>query len=420
MNETDNTEDENPSSDNSSEEERRKAAFRDLGTEVSESRRRQRSTFFKFSTEQKGNFDSFKVESGGQWSESEADRRIREFLIRLAGDRDLIHDPDPVELARKNDLLLLFGPEEEKLFAKLAVRFPSETLERWAELLGGGDSSNSFGPRSRAERQDEKAVAASIKKAFRRRTLTFLIVVAVAVLGVFFFRQLANEGIVNDSNQALRFASQLNDFESAGINTDFGPPILEPELTTELNLLVALQEGEGPEEERVRQTVSGGLLTVKPNEIYVTIFGYNGTGQVALFGPEGWLEEGCIRASVTDNRFRPFDVVVFDSTGDSCPDRILGRDVSATCLGEQMLMIPLYIPQGEIKHSEGGTGWAEMIRIGYEMEAQGWETLAVRGTITVDSQQSQVEIPVFSGEAGEEIIIDFDDSNPATCILSNR
>ena len=84
-----------------------------------------------------------------------------------------------------------------------------------------------------------------------------------------------------------------------------------------------------------------------------------------------------------------------------------------------MLMIPLYIPQGEIKHSEGGTGWAEMIRIGYEMKVPGWETLAIRGTITVDSQESQVEIPVFSGEAGEEISVDFDSSNPATCILSN-
>jgi hypothetical protein len=420
MTETGDTEDQNPSSDDSSEEERQGEDFRDLGTEVPENRRRLRSTFFKFSAEQKGNFDSFKVESGGQWTESEADRRIREFLIRLAGDRDLIHDSDPVELARKNDLLLLFGPEEEKLFAKLAVRFPSETLQRWTELLGGGDSSNSFGPRSRAERQDEKAVAASIKKAFRRRTLTFATVVAIAIFGTLFFRQLANQGIVGDSNQALRFASQLNESELGGVAIDFGPPILEPELTTELNLLVALQEGEGPEEERVRQVVPSDLLIIKPNEVSATVFGYGGTGQVAMIGPEGWLEEACIRASVTDSRFRPFDVVVFDSTGDSCSDQILGRNVSATCLGEQMLMIPLYIPQGEVKHSEGGTGWAEMIRVGYEMEASGWETLAVRGTITVDSQQNQVEIPVFSGEVGEEITIDFNNSNSTTCILSNR
>ena len=419
MNETGDTKDQNVPSENSSVEERQEGDFRDLGTEVPESRRRLRSTFFKFAAEQKGNFDSFEVESGGQWTESEANRRIREFLIRLAGDRDLIHDSDPIELARKNDLLLLFGPEEEKLFAKLALRFPSETLERWTELLGGGDSSNSFGPRSRAERQDEKAVAISIKKAFRRRTIAFFIVVAIAVLGTIFFMRLANEGIVDDTNQALRFASQLEESELVGTNIDFGPPILEPDLTSELNLLVALQQGEGPEEERVRQVVPDNLLTVEPNEVRATIFGYSATGQVALFGPEGWLQEACIRASVTDGNFRPFDVVIFDSTGDSCPDQILGRDVSATCLGERMLMIPLYIPQGEIKHSEGGTGWAEMIRIGYEMKVPGWETLAIRGTITVDSQESQVEIPVFSGEAGEEISVDFDISDPATCILSN-
>ena len=414
MNEIDDPEEETPPSEEKNE---LTESSRTFGTEVSEGHRKRRSTFFKLSSEPSGAFDSFKVDSGSQWTESEADKRIREFLMRLAGDRDLIHDSNPVELARKNDLLLLFGPEEEKLFAKLAVRFPPETLRVWTDLLGGGDSSESFGPRSRAERQDEKAIALSIKKAFRRRAITYLGLIGVILIAIFFFRRLANEGIINETNQALRFASQGSEVTLEGAKENFGAPIVELALVSRIDLLVALQEGEGPVEDRVRQTVPANLLDVQPGEIIATVFGYNSGGQVALIGPQGWLTEACIRVSVTDDRFRPFDVVVFELTEGMCSQEVTGRKVSPTCLGEQTLIIPLYIPQGEVIHSEGGSGWAEMIRIGYEMDAPGWETLAIRGTISVDAREGQTEIPLFSGEIGEELVINFNDSSSGNCIL---
>ena len=388
-----------------------------FGTEVSEGHRRRRATFFKFSSEQSGAFDSFQLETGSQWTENEADKRIREFLIRLAGDRELVYESNPVEFARKNDLLLLFGPEEEALFAKLAARFPPETLRIWSELLGGGDSSDSFGPRSRAERQDEKAIALSIKKAFRRRAITFLAVVALVIFAILFFRRLADEGIIDDSSQALRFASQESGSILEGEITDFGPPIVEPSLVAFADLLVALQEGDGSPEDRVRQAVSGNILKVEPGEIIATVFGYNSGGQVALIGPDGWLSEACVRVSVTDDEFRPFDVVVFELTEGLCSKELSGRKVSPTCLGENLLIVPLYIPQGEVTHPEGGSGWAEMIRIGYEMKAPGWETLALRGTIAVGTQEGQTEIPLFSGKIGDELTVSFDELNTGNCTL---
>jgi len=388
-----------------------------FGTEVSEGHRRRRATFFKFSSEQSGTLDSLNLEAGSQWTEKEADKRIREFLIRLAGDRELVDESNPVEFARKNDLLLLFGPEEEELFAKLAVRFPPETLQVWAELLGGGDSSDSFGPRSRAERQDEKAIALSIKKAFRRRTLTFLVVVGVVVFAVLFFRRLADEGIVDDSSNALRFASQESETSFEGEIADYGPPIVEPNLVAFADLLVALQEGEGSPEDRVRQVVPENILKVQPGEIIATVFGYNSGGQVALIGPEGWLSEACVRVSATDDEFRPFDVVVFELTQGLCSEELSGRKVSPTCLGESLLIVPLYIPQGEVTHPEGGSGWAEMIRVGYEMSVPGWETLALRGTIAVGAQEGQTEIPLFSGKIGDELTVIFDELNTGNCTL---
>ena len=388
-----------------------------FGTEVSEGHRRRRATFFKFSSEQSGTLDSLNLEAGTQWTEKEADKRIREFLIRLAGDRELVDELNPVEFARKNDLLLLFGPEEEELFAKLAVRFPPETLQVWAELLGGGDSSDSFGPRSRAERQDEKAIALSIKKAFRRRTLTFLVVVGVVVFAVLFFRRLADEGIVDDSSNALRFASQESETSFEGEIADYGPPIVEPNLVAFADLLVALQEGEGSPEDRVRQVVPENILKVQPGEIMATVFGYNSGGQVALIGPEDWLSEACVRVSATDDEFRPFDVVVFELTQGLCSEELSGRKVSPTCLGKSLLIVPLYIPQGEVTHPEGGSGWAEMIRVGYEMSVPGWETLALRGTIAVGAQEGKTEIPLFSGKIGDELTISFDELNTGSCTL---
>ena len=417
MSETDDPGKEIPSPDPSNGESESTEFSQTFGTEVSEGHRRRRATFFKYSSEQSGTLASLNLEGGSQWTEKEADKRIREFLIRLAGDRELVHESSPVEFARKNDLLLLFGPEEEELFAKLAARFPPETLRVWSELLGGGDSSDSFGPRSRAERQDEKAIALSIKKAFRRRAVTFLVVVGLVVFAILFFRRLADEGIVDDSGQALRFASQGSETVLEGEAVDFGPPVVEPNLVTFADLLVALQDGEGSPEDRVREVVPGNILKVEPGEIIATVFGYNSGGQVALIGPDGWLSEACVRVSVTDDEFRPFDVVVFELTKGLCSEELSGRKVSPTCLGENLLLVPLYIPQGEVTHPEGGSGWAEMIRVGYEMSVPGWETLALRGTIAVGAQEGQTEIPLFSGKIGDEITVSFDELNIGSCTL---
>ena len=134
MSETDDPGKEIPSPDPSNGETESTEFSQTFGTEVSEGHRRRRATFFKYSSEQSGTLASLKLEGGSQWTEKEADKRIREFLIRLAGDRELVHESSPVEFARKNDLLLLFGPEEEELFAQLATRFPPETLRVWSEL----------------------------------------------------------------------------------------------------------------------------------------------------------------------------------------------------------------------------------------------------------------------------------------------
>ena len=141
-------------------------------TEVSEETRGRRQTFFRARKSSNSPVAAYQVTPGSKWSPEEADEEIKKFLTRLAGDREMVEASDPVQFAQENDLLLLFGPDEEEEFARLALRFPEETVKNWATLLSGGSRSEAFGPRSRAERRSEAAVASELQSALFRRLIT--------------------------------------------------------------------------------------------------------------------------------------------------------------------------------------------------------------------------------------------------------
>ncbi len=191
------------------------------GTEVSDEHRDRRNRFFRARREAASPIADVEVEAGPRWGEREANRQIRAFLLRLAGDRPLEHHDDPVDLARENDLLLLFGPDEEEAFAKLALRFPEETVATWASLLAGGDRTEAFGPRSRAERRDEAAIERSIKLGVRRRALAVLAVLASVVVGAVLVGIALEDQPEDRSDRALRFAA-------AEATRDLGDPAAPP------------------------------------------------------------------------------------------------------------------------------------------------------------------------------------------------
>ena len=368
-------------------EQRPEQRLTEASTEVSGELRTRRSSFFRARREGTSPVADVEVEAGPRWSEQEAERRIRMFLLRLAGDRPLEHRDDPVDFARENDFLLLFGPDEEEAFAKLALRFPEETVAQWATLLAGGDRSEAFGPRSRAERRDEESIEQSIKLGVRKRALTVLAVALVAVIGFIGIRSALEEAPVDRSDRALRFAttSQNRDLGDPGdpdAPVTGGPPVAEPLLVVGLDRLVAVA-----------------------------------VGQVALVGPGGWVEAACVRASVVTEVLRPLDVVLFDSSERACPVGLEGRPAIATCRGTDALILEIDIPQGEVDLVEGGIGWAEGIRISLEFTAPGWEELSLRGTIVVPSGAEAVAIPSFGGEPGDEVTVDLGEGRTGTCTL---
>jgi len=384
----------------------------EAGTEVSQKLRGRRSAFFRRGGGTASPVAGMPTPSGGRWTETEADQQIRAFLIRLAGDRNLVHRDDPVELLRENDLLLLFGPEEETTFADLALRFPEDTVTRWATLLSGGDRSEAFGPRSRSERRDEASLLREFQMGLRKRVLGGVLLVAVVVTLGYGARSILSEGPEDRSDRALRFTgSTVVDAEGKPTGrVDGGPPVAEPGLIGLADRVVAVLRGEGPVENRVRLDVPDSDLPVRPGSLLATVFEYRG-GQVAIAGPENWWAGACIRVTVATGSLRPLDVVVHEVEEGACPTGLGGRAARVTCVGRSVLMLAVDIPQGEVELDEGGLGWAEVIRFGVETApamTSKWEMLAVRGAIAVADPEgnAEVAVPAFGGGPGDVVSVE--------------
>ncbi len=384
----------------------------EAGTEVSEDLRTRRAAFFRRGSRTSPVADQPRP-TGGRWTEAEADRQIRTFLIRLADGRQLVHREDPVELLRENDLLLLFGPQEEAAFAELALRFPDETVTRWATLLSGGDRTEAFGPRSRAERRDEATILRELQVGVRKRVASVLLLVAALVgLGVG-GRALLATGPEDRSDRALRFVGTA-DVSREGeqvLAVEGGPPVAEPVLVAPADRVVAIIKGDGPPDDRIRLDVPVAELPVPVGVLAATVFEHRG-GQVALVGPDDWWTGACVRVTVATGMLRPLDVVVHEVAEGACPDGLPGRPARVTCVGRAVLMLAVDIPQGSVELDEGGLGWAEVVRFAVEEAPapdSAWEVLSVRGAISVPdvSEGAAVPVPTFGGTPGDVIRVEF-------------
>ena len=376
-----------------------------------EETRARRQAFFRARKFSKSPVAAYQVSPGSKWSTEEADEEIRKFLTRLAGDRDLVETADPVQLAQENDLLLLFGPDEEEEFARLALRFPEETVKNWATLLSGGSRSEAFGPRSRAERRSEAAVASELQSAVFRRLITAGIGVGL-ILVVFFALKSLTDNSEEKVGLGLRFSevSSVESVESNNSYLDLFNPITEPALVATAERIVAVKQGEEQLMERIKVDVPYEALPILPGVLSATVFQY-GEGQIALVGPEGWVADSCTMVSVTTSKLRPLDVLHYAGSSTDCPSEIKGTEANPTCLGSSVLVLPIAIPQrsNPQKLPEGGVGWAEKVRFAIESptaELDGWEVLSVRGTIEVPEGVENVVIPKFGGAPGDKLEID--------------
>lgn len=347
------------------------------------------------------------------YSPDEADVAARRFFDALAADRELEHDlPDPVEHVRANGLMLLFSEGVAELFETHLAAMPDDHQARWRDLIAGGARSEAFGPLTLQERLDERQVETNLVLGRRQRLINSAVglvaIVGLAAGGWWAYQEFG----VEDQRErgALQFAA--TDEPAAEAALEGGPPVAEPVLTASLSETVAVLAGTGPVNDRVT-TAPFAAYPYPPGALVAALFQYGGSGHVALVGPATFADVVCLRVSVVTSGLRPLDTV----THGPCVEPI-GREPAVGCAGSTAVLLSLDIPPGEVELPEGGTGFADAVRI--QMVADGgadYEVLSQRATIAVDPD-SDVLIPRFGGAVGDELTFDLGGGKVGTCTLT--
>ncbi len=353
-----------------------------------------------------------RAEPGPPWTFDEADARAHRFLEAVAGERDVEHHDDPLELARANALMILFGAEENEAFETLLARMPEPRMEAWRDLMTGGTSSEAFGPLTLQERLDEHQVDEALQSGRRQRSINLLLalvasIIVVAGAGTAWILLTGEE---KRTRGALQFAQTDEDPAVAAVAG--GRPVAEPLLTESLSVGVAVRAGEGDATSRI-VTAPFSHHRHPPGALRASLFQYSVSAQVLVVGPEGFVDEVCLRASVVTSELRPLDTVWF---GD-CVEPV-GRPATVGCVGPTAVLLALDVPQGEVPLPEGGSGFADSVRVQSITEGrEEYESLSVRGTIAVPVD-SDVVIPRFGGETGAELDFDLGVDRQGSCTLT--
>ncbi|MEM8705373.1 MAG: hypothetical protein AAGE98_02870 [Actinomycetota bacterium] len=350
---------------------------------------------------------------GPEYSAEQADEAARSFFDALASDRELVHEhDDPVEHVRANGLMTLFSEGVGEVFETHLARMPADIEARWRDLIAGGARSEAFGPLTLEERLDERQVEAALVAGRRQRVVNVLVsLVVLGAIGAGAWWGWQEFGPGEERTQgALQFADTDEAPEIAAVAG--GPPIAEPSLSTALSDPVSVLAGDGPVADRVT-SAPFVRFPFPPGSIGASIFQYANSGHVALVGPDGFPDTACLRVSVVTEDLRPLDTV----THGPCVESV-GREATVGCIGDTAILLALDIPPGAVELPEGGTGFADAVRLQLIADGQPeYEVLTVRGTIEVDPD-SEVVIPRFGGAIGETITFDTGAGRSGSCTLT--
>ena len=356
-----------------------------------------------------------KAVEGPLYTPEQASMAAHEFFRALAGDRELLeHHEDPVEHARANGLMMLFSHGVAEVFETHLARMEPDLQGRWRDLIAGGARSEAFGPLTLQERLDERSVEQALVTGRRQRVVNLLVgVVLLGAVGAAAWWGWQEYGVQEERTQGALQFGEVDDGVDAEA-TAGGPPVAEPLLTTVLADTVSVLAGEGPVADRV--TVAPfARYPYPPGALGASVFQYANAGHVVIIGPPGFADLACLRVSVVTSDLRPLDTVTHGPCGDP-----VGRLATVGCRGTDAILLALDIPSGTVDLPEGGTGFADAIRL--QLVADGapeYEVLSIRGTIQVDPD-SGVTIPRFGGEVGESITFDIGSGRVGTCILTGE
>jgi len=342
---------------------------------------------------------------------ADADAAAHRFFEALAGGRDLVAIADPLEHVRRNALLLLLDTESAEVFETYLQRMPEARQAQWRDLIAGGASSEAFGPLTLQERLDARQVEEALATGRRQRTINVLVTAAAAlaliVVGLVLWRVFGPGP--SRSQGSLQFSSPA---ESDGpLSVQGGSPVAVPELTVALDEQVVVRTGSEPVDDRVVTDLID-IFPVAPGAVSASLFSFDGVGQVALVGPDGFADGACFRISVVTSDLRPLNTI----RTDGCVDDV-GQPASLTCVGSSALMLGLSVPSGEVELPEGGVGFADGVRLQLIVDGGAdYQLATLRGTIAVDPADA-VAVPSFGGSVGDELTVDLGAGRNGQCTL---
>jgi hypothetical protein len=365
----------------------------------------------------------FEVEAGPPWEADEAREQVRRFLDVLADGRPILEDnPDPLEYAQRNGLLLLIGPNEERILARIARRMPRDMAIAWRDALRGGHASDAFGPLSEPERLDEARVEAELRsgRGARKRNVIALGVLVVLVAAAAITLVSLRDGDDDEATGAISF--DPTETPASGNLREGPPPAVQPQLVVRLEQPVAVAAGDGPIESRIVLAPPVEDLPQPPGTITATLFRYNGSGQVVLVGPSGWLTDACIELSPIAASLRPFETAYYESTPGRCPAGPK-RAAAVGCASDTTIMLDLRFPEGAVALDEAPDQVATVaaVRVKLVGNSPAYESISVNGQITVP-EGTDVVVPTFGGAVGETVNFDVSAATGAplvgTCVLA--
>ncbi len=310
--------------------------------------------------------------------------------------------------------MILYSEIAADAFETFLARMSPAKVDVWRDLIAGGARSEAFGPLTLQERLDERSVEHALVAGRKQRVIN--LVVAALVVLVVGGGLAAGWRTLSNRDQRTRGALQFSQTDETPAEAAVlgGPPVVEPALTVALSETVAVLAGNEPLADRVTDAAFS-TFAFPPGALGASLFEYAGTGHVVIVGPVGFSDLACLRVSVVTSDLRPLDTV----THGPCSEPV-GRPAVVGCAGPSAILLGLDIASGEVDLPEGGTGFADAVRlqmIGDRPDE--YEVLTVRGTISVDPDAGIV-IPRFGGATGEQITFDIGSGRSGTCTLTGN
>lgn len=352
-----------------------------------------------------------RVQAGPVWNYQEADEQAHQFLIAVAGNRDIYqYLEDPIEHARLNGLLLLFNDEVNEAFETYLARMPTVRAQAWREFIAGGVSAEAFGPLTLQEQVDERRLESNLRAARRASVVTFFALTTPLVGLIFAGIWLWNVLSAEESNDVgrIRFAAITEPNQQSTTLSE--APMVEPRLTTSLESTVAVVVGTDDLALRIVR-VTPEEIRYRAGDVAATLFQFQDEPQVVFVGPQGFAEVSCLRAAVVTETLRPLDVV---TTG--CVDPI-GRSTTIACVGPTAIMMQLDVPAASVELPEGGSGVANAVRVQLIGQDERFATLSLRGSIEVGAG-TEVVVPQIVAAPGNTLTFDLGGDHIGSCAVN--